>query len=102
MKAPPERSEILARYSEQTIWLGLRPEAIAIVPSGSDEFGVPAVVDVVSPMGANTLVFALVEGETIVADVSSDLEPSVGDRVTLTIDPTRIHAFDQETERALW
>jgi multiple sugar transport system ATP-binding protein len=102
IKAPPERSEILAKYSGRTIWLGMRPEAIAIMPSDSNEFGVPAVVDVVSPMGANTLVFALVEGETIVADVSSDLEPSVGDHMTLSINPRRIHAFDQETERALW
>jgi multiple sugar transport system ATP-binding protein len=102
INAPPKRSEILAKYSGRTIWLGMRPEAIAIMPSDSTEIGMPAVIDVVSPMGANTLVFALVEGETIVADVSSDLEPSVGDHVTLTIDPTRIHAFDQETERALW
>ena len=100
--AAPERVDVLTKYSGKSIWLGMRPEAITITPSDSDEFGVPAVVDVVSPMGANTLVYALVDGETIVADVSSDLEPAVGDRVTLTIDPGRIHAFDTESERALW
>jgi multiple sugar transport system ATP-binding protein len=100
--AAPERVDVLSRYSGKSIWLGMRPEAITITPSDSNEFGVPAVVDVVSPMGANTLVYALVDGETVVADVSSDLEPAVGDRVTLTIDPGRIHAFDTESERALW
>ena len=102
IKAAPERGDVLTRYSGQTVWLGMRPEAIAIAPSGGDEFGVPAVVDVVSPMGANTLVYALVDRDTIVADVSSDLEPAVGDRVTLTIDPRRVHAFDLDSERALW
>jgi multiple sugar transport system ATP-binding protein len=100
--AAPERVDVLSRYSGKSIWLGMRPEAITITPSDSNEFGVPAVVDVVSPMGANTLVYALVDGETVVAAVSSDLEPAVGDRVTLTIDPGRIHAFDTESERALW
>ena len=33
--------------------------------------GIPAVVDVVSPMGPNTLVYVLVDGASIVADVSS-------------------------------
>ncbi len=102
VKVAPERGDVLTRYAGQTIWLGMRPEAIAVTPLGGDAFGIPALVDVVSPMGANTLVYALVDGETIVADVSSDLEPAVGDRITLTVDPGRIHAFDTESERALW
>jgi multiple sugar transport system ATP-binding protein len=102
IKVAPERGDALAGYAGQSIWLGMRPEAIAIRPADDDRFGVPAVVDVVSPMGANTLVYALVDGETIVADVSSDLEPAVGDRVTLFVDPARVHAFDRESERALW
>lgn len=82
--------------------MGVRPEAVAIKPAGSGGFGIPAVVDVVSPVGATTLIYALVDGETVVADVSSDLEPAVGERIVLTIDPARAHAFDRESERPLW
>jgi multiple sugar transport system ATP-binding protein len=98
----PERVEVLKRYAGKPIWVGMRPEAIGIRPAVSNGFGVPAVVDVVSPMGGNTLVYALVDGETVVADVPSEVEPAVGDRVTLTVDPARVYAFDRESERALW
>jgi multiple sugar transport system ATP-binding protein len=98
----PERRDVLSKYAGQSLWLGMRPEAIGIQPAGDIGFGLPAVVDVVSPMGGDTLVYALVDGETVVADVASELEPAVGDRVTLTIDPQRVHAFDRESERALW
>ena len=102
LKAAPERGDILSRYAGQSLWLGMRPEAISLAPAGENGFGIPAVVDIVSPMGGNTLVYALVEGETVVADIPSELEPAVGDRVTLTVDPARVHAFDRESERALW
>jgi multiple sugar transport system ATP-binding protein len=99
---PPERGAALARYQGQSVWLGVRPEAISVRPQNGAAGGVPAVVDVVSPMGGNTLVYALAEGETIVADVPSDIEPAVGERITLVLDPAKLHAFDVETEQALW
>ena len=61
-----------------------------------------AVVDVVSPMGGNTLVYALIDEGTVVADIPSEIEPAVGDRVAMRFDPLRLHAFDRQTERALW
>ena len=96
------RGKALAPHLGKTVWLGMRPEAISLKPDGNDGLGIPAIVDVVSPMGSNTLVYVLVDGESIVAEVPSDVEPAVGDRVMLSIDPTRVHAFDRETERALW
>ncbi len=53
-------------------------------------------------MGANTLVYALVGNETIVAAISSDVEPAVGEYVTLHFDPAKVHAFDYGSEGALW
>lgn len=98
----PSRGNALAPHLGKSVWLGMRPEAISLRPESSDGFGIPAIVDVVSPMGSNTLVYVLVDGEPIVAEVPSDVEPAVGDRVVLSIDPTRVHAFGQETEQALW
>jgi multiple sugar transport system ATP-binding protein len=99
---PPERGAVLTRYQGQQVWLGIRPEAIAVRPQNGTATGVPATVDVVSPMGGNTLVYAVAEGETIVADVPNDVEPTVGERVNLVFDPTKLHAFDVQTETALW
>lgn len=102
LAVPPQRGAALAPYVDRQVWVGMRPEAITLAPANGAGFGIPAVVDVVSPMGGNSLVYALVNGEEIVADVSSDLEPALGDRVTLAVDPSRIHAFDRESEIALW
>ena len=59
-------------------------------------------VDVISPMGPNTLVYTLVDGASIVADVSSDIEPAEGENVKLTFEESRTHLFDFDTEAALW
>jgi multiple sugar transport system ATP-binding protein len=96
------RSTALTPQLGKTVWLGMRPEAISLRSESDDGIGIPAIIDVVSPMGSNTLVYVLVDGEPLVAEVPSDVEPAVGDRVVLSIDPVRVHAFDQETERALW
>ncbi|CAN5576294.1 sn-glycerol-3-phosphate ABC transporter ATP-binding protein UgpC [soil metagenome] len=101
-KLPAGRGEALPKQNGRGLWLGVRPEAISIVSESDRDDGIPAIIDVVSPMGGNTLVYAIVDGETLVADVSSDVEPSVGDKVRLVLDPTRIHAFDRESELALW
>ena len=99
---PGQRGPLLNKAGVSSVWLGIRPEAVAIRSAAIDGEGVPAVVDVVSPMGGNTLVYALVEGETIVADVPSDVEPAVGDNVRLVFDPVKVHAFGVESEVALW
>jgi multiple sugar transport system ATP-binding protein len=99
---PPERHASAARHSGDPVWLGVRPEAISIGPVDAMPGNVPAIVDVVSPMGGNTLVYALVDGAPVVADVPSEVEPTVGDRVSLIFEPSKIHAFDVQSEHALW
>lgn len=99
---PRESAESFAGRIGQKVWMGIRPEAISIREGWGGVSGLPATIDVVSPMGGNTLVYAVVDGVTIVADVPSDTEPAVGERVTLVFDPTRVHAFDMESEVTLW
>jgi multiple sugar transport system ATP-binding protein len=99
---PAKRRATIDASGASDVWLGIRPEAITIeVPAGQTGV-VNAQVDVVSPMGANTLIYALFGEETVVADVPSEIEPSVGERIAMRFDGDRIHAFDLETEIALW
>ncbi len=97
-----EHGAQLATHPGNHFWLGLRPEALAIAAPTADGYGIPGVVDVVSPMGPNTLVYTLVEGASIVADVSSDIEPAEGANIKLTFEEDRTHVFDFDTELALW
>jgi multiple sugar transport system ATP-binding protein len=97
-----EHGAQLAAHPGNHFWLGLRPEALSIAAPTDDGHGIPAVVDVISPMGPNTLIYTLVDGASIVADVSSDIEPAEGENVKLTFEEHRTHLFDFDTEAALW
>src|SRR5215203_6225309 len=100
--APPVRRPALEASGVRDVWLGIRPEAITLEPADGRAAAGTAVIDVVSPMGGNTLIYALAGDDTVVADVPSEVEPAVGDRVTMRFDPERLHAFDRASERALW
>jgi multiple sugar transport system ATP-binding protein len=97
-----EHGAQLATHAGNRFWLGIRPEALSIAAPTHNGHGISATVDVISPMGPNTLVYALVDGASIVADVSSDIEPAEGENVKLTFEEARTHLFDFETESALW
>lgn len=99
---PQPRRAAMEAFGGRDVWLGIRPEAITLERTNGQVGLVNALVDVVSPMGGNTLIYALFGEETVVADVPSEIEPTVGDRVAMRFDPGRLHAFDQQTERALW
>ncbi len=92
----------LAAHPGNHFWLGLRPEALSIAAPGTHGHGIPVTVDVISPMGPNTLVYVLVDGASIVADVSSDIEPVEGENMKLTVEEGGTHLFDFDTEIVLW
>jgi multiple sugar transport system ATP-binding protein len=103
LKVPPWRAEAAATQMKKKTWLGFRPEALTL--SSGDEkvaFGILGIVDVVEPMGSNTLIHVKVNQEMVVADVRTETHPTVGEKVTLALDPNRFHLFDGESERSLW
>jgi len=102
LAAPVEHADVLDARTASTIWLGVRPEAIIIVPSSDAPNTMPATVDVIEPLGGHTLVYTLVGDQSLIADVSSDTELRVGERVGLQFDPRKLYGFDTTTELALW
>ncbi len=97
-----ERGALLTAHPGNRFWLGIRPEALTVAAPTTAGPGLSGMVDVVSPMGSNTLVYVLVDGASIVADVSSDIEPAEGENVKLIFEEARSHLFDFDTEIALW
>ena len=75
--------------------VGLRPEHIA---RGSM---IPATVDLVEPIGHESIVYATAGTEKLVAIFDPHDAPHVGDSISFGIDPNRIHLFDAETEASL-
>ena len=82
----------------QKVVYGIRPEHIAIA---NGDYGVPAVVEVVEPTGADTLVFASVAENAfcIAGRARYDFRP--GAKINLRPDLQFVHLFDEQSGRSL-
>jgi multiple sugar transport system ATP-binding protein len=83
--------------------LGMRPEDVDVAQGEAlpGHVDVPAVVEVVEPLGADTLVFTTMSGVPVSARVRPDVRPSSGTRVDLRFNLDRAHLFDTLTGKAV-
>jgi multiple sugar transport system ATP-binding protein len=72
---------------------GIRPEHIALGAAAPASHEVA--VEIVEPMGSDTLVWTRLGGQPLSLRVPSERAPEVGDRVTVGFDPARASLFDQ-------
>jgi multiple sugar transport system ATP-binding protein len=78
--------------------LGVRPESIAIGADGSArQFSCEIEVEIVEPMGANTLVWTTLAGNHFAFLVDSESRLKVGEKITIGFDPGRASLFDEAT-----
>jgi multiple sugar transport system ATP-binding protein len=85
------------------VTFGIRPEDVDIasgeLPPGWVELS--ATVEVVEPLGSDTLVFTSLFGASMTARVRPGNRPTPGTQIKLRINPDRAHIFDSETGRAI-
>src|SRR5262245_1842928 len=75
--------------------LGVRPEHIAFGQNAKAlPFSREVEVEIVEPMGSDTLVWTKFGGQNLAFRVESEKPLSVGDRVTIGFDPARASLFD--------
>jgi len=102
VRPDPELVQKLQRHNGKKVYFGIRPEDLGL--RGVDDIPVEdniikATVEVVEPLGAETQIIASVDGDqSIVARVDPHARVQMGDQVELLADPTKMHAFDLETE----
>ena len=58
-------------------------------------------VDLVEPLGLETLVYFTLGSDTLCARVDPDYSPSPGARMPVSIDLERLHLFDAQTGKSL-
>ncbi|HYR27177.1 MAG TPA: TOBE domain-containing protein, partial [Thermoanaerobaculia bacterium] len=75
--------------------LGIRPEHLTL--GGA----IKAIVDVVEPIGHESIVYATSGSEKLVAIFDPHDTPRIGDTLALSVDPARVHLFDAATGNAL-
>jgi multiple sugar transport system ATP-binding protein len=87
----------------QKVIAGIRPEHIAHVsePARGTTVTIPAVVDVLEPIGHESIVYATAGGERLVAIFEPHLTPRAGETIELRLDADALHLFDEETEMSV-
>ena len=75
----------------QAVTIGIRPEHVALAPGG-----LPLDVDLVEPLGSETLVHGRMADGTALLCKLQGAAP-VADRVAIALDPASLHVFDAAT-----
>src|SRR5680860_702978 len=99
IKPNADLSSKLLPYNGKKVYVGIRPENLSLRGDGVPEADnvVNAVVDVVEPLGSETLIIASVGGDqSVVARVDPHATVKAGDKIQLLVDLDYLHAFDME------
>ena len=84
------------------VTFGIRPEHIFMDKTAADQpFRAEVEVEVVEPMGADTLVWSRLDGHELRFRVDGQTPVRKGDRVNVGFDPARASVFDAATEMRL-
>ena len=97
-----DRARKLAMYVGGPIVAGVRPEHVHVAPRPATAREVGGfVVDVVEPLGSETLLHARAEGQELTASLAPQPLPRPGEPVELSIDVGHLLFFDQATGEAV-
>jgi len=104
LKVPQEYEDKLVQHVDKDVIFGIRPEnvydkmfAIAPRPENTAE----VIVDVVEPLGSETLLHVMAGDDKIVARVNAKSQAQDGQKIDLVFDMTTMHVFDKATEKEL-
>ena len=101
LPVPAERAAAYRTHTERAMILGMRPEHITETRAygAGAQFTVP--VDVVEPMGMETMIYFNIEGVEVCARVSPESAMAPGERMPLMADMRHMHLIDPESDRVI-
>ncbi|UTV40664.1 sn-glycerol-3-phosphate ABC transporter ATP-binding protein UgpC (plasmid) [Ensifer adhaerens] len=79
--------------------VGIRPEHFGVAPDPAATLS--ARVQVVEPLGSDTLVHFSVGGDVLTARMPPETRPEPGAEIRIAVDPSKIHLFDAASERVI-
>ena len=114
LKLPKEKANnpALKEYIGQTVIMGIRPESISddeeAVAQNKDGV-MDCTVEVTELMGAEIYLYlsfegiehAIEEGKNVIARVSARSLSRSGDNIKVSLDMSRVHIFDKDTEKCI-
>ena len=89
--------------NKKNIFLGIRAEDIMPVDNNTNSsfWSFKRNVDIVEPLGTETQLFITINDKEIISRMYNPYEVNVGDELTFQVDPSKVHFFDKETEKAI-
>ena len=89
--------------NKKNIFLGIRAEDIMPVDNNINTslWSFKRNVDIVEPLGTETQLFITINDKEIISRMYNPYEVNVGDELTFQVDPSKVHFFDKETEKAI-
>lgn len=99
MRIDLSRYDFLDESAKSSAWFGIRPEHILV--NEDAPFSINAHVDIVEPMGSDTLVWTKINGAPFRFRMDGQASVSTGDDLKIGFDPTRASLFDKTTELRL-
>lgn len=108
LKIPEEFASSLKNYLDKEVIFGIRPEDVylerAPIPS-NEENSIPVTVEMVEPLGTETLVHLNTPEPGNQALVSLTSREAMGlnrgEKKKVTLDLTKMHTFEKDTEKAI-
>ena len=102
LRIPLDRYEFSSANAAGAAALGIRPEHVALDEAGAAmPFTQEVVVEIVEPMGSDTLVWTTLAGHNFNFRVPSERTLKDRERITIGFDPARASIFDAATDARL-
>ncbi len=93
------RSGHAALSEGREVIVGIRPEHFT--PVAASEVQLAVKVQVVEPLGSDTLVHFQLGGDVLTARMPPDVRTHAGEEIRIGVDPSKVHLFDTATQRAI-
>ena len=95
-----EMTQTLSEGTHEGVTLGIRPEHVLLGDAAkASPFSREVTVEVVEPMGADTLVWTMIDDLSLRLRVEGQLQLASGDKITIGFDPSRGSMFAADESR---
>jgi multiple sugar transport system ATP-binding protein len=102
VRIPLAGYEFQGTRTDGPAWFGIRPEHATAGEAALDlPFHAEALIDIVEPMGSDTLVWAKIAGLDFRVRMDGQANVREGDTITIGFDPARASLFDKTSELRL-
>ena len=97
-----EQTEALSAAGKVPLVAGIRPEDLRPVTDGTGEGArLETTVDAAEPLGNEVLLHVRTRTHDLTSRAEPRILPRAGERLSFTVDPTRVHYFDRESGRVV-